>query len=97
MFGAACYTYAITSFMPAARWTPVVCFVLLMLHMSYVHLGVQIWHANDPTRVDASSTMMVLVMKLSSFAWSVYDGTRPDEKLSEEQRLYAVKKQRIYF
>ncbi len=37
------------------------------------------------------AAMMVLVMKLSSFAWSVHDGARPDADLSPEQRKFAVR------
>jgi lysophospholipid acyltransferase len=35
--------------------------------------------------------MMVLVMKLSSYAWSVYDASLPIDKLSEDQKTYAVR------
>ncbi|KAJ3033294.1 lysophospholipid acyltransferase [Rhizophlyctis rosea] len=35
--------------------------------------------------------MMVLVIKLSSFAWSAHDGTRSDDHLSESQRSKAIR------
>ncbi|KAJ3106653.1 lysophospholipid acyltransferase [Phlyctochytrium bullatum] len=34
---------------------------------------------------------MLMVIKLSTFAWATYDGKQPDEKLSNSQRLRAVK------
>lgn len=35
---------------------------------------------------------MVLVMKLTSFAWSVYDGQRPAEELDATQRASRIEK-----
>ncbi|KAJ3060017.1 lysophospholipid acyltransferase, partial [Quaeritorhiza haematococci] len=35
---------------------------------------------------------MIWVMKISSFAWAVYDGTRPDEDLFEDQKTKAIRK-----
>jgi lysophospholipid acyltransferase len=34
---------------------------------------------------------MVLVMKLSTFAWNVYDGQQPTESLDGYQRSTAIK------
>ena len=90
MFLATSYTWLITRFFPRSRWAPIVCFAVLMGHMSYIHLAVQIWYRDDPSVYDASSTMMVLVMKLSSFAWSYYDGQQPKDELSEDQKAFAV-------
>lgn len=35
---------------------------------------------------------MVLVMKLSTFAWNVYDGHRPVDQLDAYQRSTAIQK-----
>lgn len=35
--------------------------------------------------IEITAAHMVLVMKLSAFAWNVYDGTRPEEKLDKQQ------------
>ena len=65
--------WVITKFFSDKAWMPVLCFFIMMAQMSFVHLEQQIWKTDLP---DASSSIMVLVMKLTSFAWSVYDGTR---------------------
>lgn len=36
--------------------------------------------------IEITGSQMVLCMKLISFAWSVYDGQRPDEELDATQR-----------
>ncbi|KAJ3411902.1 Lysophospholipid acyltransferase 1 [Chytridiales sp. JEL 0842] len=41
-------------------------------------------------RFDVTAPMMVLVIKITSFAWSVYDGTRPVKELNDEQQQKAV-------
>jgi lysophospholipid acyltransferase len=95
MFSATLYVWLVTRYLPRTIYSPIICFVLLMSHMSYVHLSAQFWYVDSPNFVDASSTMMVLVMKLSSFAWSYYDGSKPSEDLSQDQKLYAIFKHRI--
>ncbi|KAI0166400.1 MBOAT family protein [Xylariaceae sp. FL1272] len=63
---------------------PWMAFVFLMGHMAVNQLSRQF--ANDPSVVDITGTQMVLVMKLSAFAWNVFDGTLPDDQLSDHQR-----------
>ncbi len=36
--------------------------------------------------------MMVLVMKLTAFSWSCYDGLRPEKNLSAYQKKFALQK-----
>jgi lysophospholipid acyltransferase len=35
---------------------------------------------------------MILVIKLSNFAWAYYDGKKPQGNLTEEQKKYAIRK-----
>ena len=45
------------------------------------------WITNTPLDiVEITGTQMVLVMKLSLFAWACYDGTRPVEQLDSVQK-----------
>lgn len=68
---------------------PWIAFIFLMVHMSINHIHRQI--INDPSRVDVTGAQMVLVMKLSSFCWHVYDGSLAQENLTEHQRQYALR------
>ena len=43
------------------------------------------------TEIEISSTQMVMCIKLISFAWSVYDGGRPDAELDATQRASALR------
>jgi lysophospholipid acyltransferase len=63
---------------------PWLAFVFVMGHMSVSHIARQA--ANNPQAVDVTGAQMVLVMKLSAFAWNVADGTLPEEVLSDLQK-----------
>jgi lysophospholipid acyltransferase len=53
-----------------------------MIYFSHLKSAV----LSDNVRFDETSPMMVIVIKLTSFAWSVYDGTQDVSLLSEEQK-----------
>lgn len=63
-----------------------------MIQMSYIHIDIQIWQANNPNVMDQASSFMVLVMKLSSYAWSVYDGSLPVLQLDAERKELSIRK-----
>jgi lysophospholipid acyltransferase len=63
-------------------------FVFLMGHMAVNQLTRQF--ANTPSVVDITATQMVLVMKLSAFAWNVFDGTLPEDQLSDYQKARRI-------
>ncbi|KAJ3217322.1 lysophospholipid acyltransferase [Dinochytrium kinnereticum] len=44
-----------------------------------------------PSNSDVSAPLMLMVIKLSTYAWAVYDGTLPEEQLSQGQKSRAVK------
>ncbi|ORY75100.1 MBOAT, membrane-bound O-acyltransferase family-domain-containing protein [Protomyces lactucae-debilis] len=68
-------TYTLAGFWhsPLMPW---VNFVFIMGHMSYNQVARQ-W-ANDPDAVDITGAQMVLVMKLTAFAWNIMDGKKKD-------------------
>lgn len=77
-------TYAIAFFLRGSPYMPWLAFVFVMGHMSVSHIARQA--ANAPQSVDVTGAQMVLVMKLSAFAWNVADGTLPEEVLSDLQK-----------
>ncbi|KAJ3115729.1 lysophospholipid acyltransferase [Phlyctochytrium bullatum] len=82
--------YAITLNAKSNPYMPVVCFFLVMGHLCWALLRTQVF-SSDEARFDVTAPMMMLVIKLSSFAWSVYDATRPENDLSKEQKVKAVR------
>lgn len=90
LFIASAGTYALASYLPTSPYMPWMAFVFLMGHMAINQLDRQ-FHGN-PEVMDITGTQMVLVMKLSAFAWNVFDGTLPDSELSELQRARKIEK-----
>ncbi|KAB5570047.1 MBOAT, membrane-bound O-acyltransferase family-domain-containing protein [Coniochaeta sp. 2T2.1] len=77
-------TYSIAFFLRGSPYMPWLAFVFVMGHMSVSHIARQA--ANAPSTVDVTGAQMVMVMKLSAFAWNVADGTLPEEVLSDFQK-----------
>lgn len=82
-------TYAIAYFIDGSLM-PWITFVLLMGHMSVNHIIRQ--RLNDPSQVDVTGMQMVMVMKLSAFAWNVHDGRIKRELLTDAQKEKAIYK-----
>ncbi|AAS54761.2 AGR271Cp [Eremothecium gossypii ATCC 10895] len=68
------FTYGITRFY-RSRFMPYVNFVFVMAHLAMNHIHMQMSTDYDSSKVDITGAQMVLVMKLTAFAWSYYDGT----------------------
>ncbi|KAF1813121.1 MBOAT-domain-containing protein [Eremomyces bilateralis CBS 781.70] len=88
LFCSAAATYLIAKYVQGSLM-PWLAFAFLMGHLSISHLERQF--VNNPAAVDVTGAQMVLLMKLSSFAWNVHDGKFPDSELSEHQRDRAIK------
>lgn len=71
---------------------PWVNFVFLMTHLCYHHLNEQFFQVYDPTVIDISGALMVMVMKLSAFGWNVHDARMPKETLTAYTRTRVIKK-----
>jgi lysophospholipid acyltransferase len=80
-------TYAIAYYIDGSLM-PWVAFVFLMGHMSLSHIQRQI--LNDPSVVDITGGQMVLIIKLSAFAWNVHDGRLKPELLTDGQKDRAI-------
>ncbi|RUS33129.1 MBOAT, membrane-bound O-acyltransferase family-domain-containing protein, partial [Jimgerdemannia flammicorona] len=83
-------TYAIMKY-NRGKWAPVAVFVLTMAHMSYCHIVRQMEGHLGDAGFDHTGPQMVLTMKLTSFAFNVYDGTKLESKLSEYQRSKQIR------
>lgn len=81
--------YAIAAYVQGP-YMPWINFVFQMGYMSVSHIYRQM--VADPSKVDVTGAQMVLIMKLTAFCWNVYDGTLPQETLSEQQKDRALHK-----
>lgn len=100
LFISSTFTYLITRFFHSS-FMPHVNFVFCMGHLALNHLYAYYIVAADNsdinTQVNITSSQMVMVMKLTSFAWSYYDGTylskeEFETQLTKHQQDRAVKK-----
>ena len=80
-------TYAISYWIDGSLM-PWIAFVWLMGHMSANHIIRQ--RLNDPSAMDITGMQMVMVMKLSAFAWNVHDGRIRKDLLTEGQKEKAI-------
>ncbi|KAH8653650.1 MBOAT, membrane-bound O-acyltransferase family-domain-containing protein [Xylariales sp. PMI_506] len=83
-------TYALSYFLPSSPYMPWIGFTFLMGHMAVNQITRQL--ANEPAVIDITGAQMVLVMKLSAFCWNVFDGTLPDDQLSDFQKSRRITK-----
>ncbi|KAI0382655.1 MBOAT family protein [Hypomontagnella monticulosa] len=84
LFIASAGTYALAHYLRTSPYMPWIAFFFLMGHMAVNQLTRQF--ADNPAEIDITGAQMVLVMKLSAFAWNVADGTLPDDQLSDFQK-----------
>ncbi len=73
MMANATLVYLITSQFRHNIWNPYFTFVFTMSTLLFNHYYAAYW--TDVDRFDNTAPMMVMVIKLTSFAWSAYDGT----------------------
>ncbi|KAI1454954.1 MBOAT family protein [Annulohypoxylon moriforme] len=84
LFISSAVTYALAHYLRTSAYMPWIAFVFLMGHMAVNQLTRQF--ADNPAEIDITGAQMVLVMKLSAFAWNVADGTLPEDQLSDFQK-----------
>ncbi|KAI0868649.1 MBOAT family protein [Hypoxylon argillaceum] len=84
LFISSAVTYGLAHYLRTSPYMPWIAFVFLMGHMAVNQLSRQF--ADAPSVVDITGAQMVMVMKLSAFAWNVFDGTLPDDQLSDQQK-----------
>lgn len=94
LFISTMFTYLISRFY-RSKFMPHLNFMFVMGHLAINHIYAQFLNEQTQTTVDITSSQMVLAMKLTSFAWSYYDGSCTSESdfkdLTEHQKSRAVK------
>ncbi|KAI1497505.1 MBOAT, membrane-bound O-acyltransferase family-domain-containing protein [Biscogniauxia marginata] len=80
--------YALAYYLRTSPYMPWIAFVFLMGHMAVNQLARQF--AANPADVDITGAQMVLLMKLSAFAWNVADGALPEDQLSDFQKDHRI-------
>lgn len=65
---------------------PWVNFLFVMGHLFVNHVDEQMHPDFNTNNIGITGSQMVLCMKLSSFGWNVWDGTRPESELSDFQK-----------
>ncbi|KAG9219407.1 hypothetical protein CCMSSC00406_0005301 [Pleurotus cornucopiae] len=70
---------------------PWIVFTLIMGHLLINHI-IRAMNGMSYETVEISGAQMVLTMKLTTFAWNVWDGTRPTEDLDKWQLANRVSK-----
>ncbi|KAJ3413171.1 lysophospholipid acyltransferase [Chytridiales sp. JEL 0842] len=82
--------YYVTMFTHRSKSGPIVIFVIAMAMLSFNHLNTML--ALKASKMDHTVPMMVIVQKVTGFAWACHDGTRSDEDLSDEQKTRVIRK-----
>ncbi|TPX36610.1 hypothetical protein SmJEL517_g01156 [Synchytrium microbalum] len=73
--------------------TPYMPILLFLFNMGYLACNLIYWQilAASSAQFDQTIPLMVLTIKLTSFAWSVHDGQMPIETLSAQQKTAMIK------
>ncbi|KAG5439371.1 hypothetical protein PCK2_000820 [Pneumocystis canis] len=87
-------TYIIVKYIKG-RYMPFIAFIFLMTHLSINHIYRQT--GKIIPEKDVTGIQMVLCMKLSAFAWNIYDGQQNESILRPQQKEYALKKLPSFF
>ncbi|CAA16861.1 membrane bound O-acyltransferase, MBOAT Ale1 [Schizosaccharomyces pombe] len=84
----ALFTYFVAAFYRSSRM-PWIIFIVILGHTFSSHVIRYIYPSEN---TDITASQMVLCMKLTAFAWSVYDGRLPSSELSSYQKDRALRK-----
>ncbi|KAJ1548840.1 lysophospholipid acyltransferase [Cladochytrium tenue] len=82
--------YAATRTRRSDRRVAIALCVYAMVHLTTKYVFTQILVRSD-VKFDHIIAMMMLVIKLTSFAWSAYDGTRPEAELWPDHASSAIR------
>ncbi|GMM51833.1 lysophospholipid acyltransferase [Starmerella bacillaris] len=79
-------TYALATVFPRNKHMPWFNFTIQMGFMLYTHCLEQFSGGDYVNNIGISGTQMIIIQKLTSFAWNVYDNSKPDDQLSAYQK-----------
>ncbi|GBB99659.1 hypothetical protein RclHR1_00360008 [Rhizophagus clarus] len=88
MLGGSLISYAIMSFVKGV-WGPRLVFLYALGHLSINHIYRQL-DRTTYDKYDSTGPQMVLVIKLTSFAFNIFDGRKPIKELTPYQRSKAI-------
>ncbi|CCE80463.1 Piso0_003580 [Millerozyma farinosa CBS 7064] len=91
LFVASLGSYFITRYV-RTNFMPWINFTFLMLYLAYQHILVQFVADDKAGKIDITGALMVLVMKLSAFGWSIHDAKQPKDTLSEYAKSRAIRR-----
>lgn len=94
LFISSFFTYIITKYWKS-KMMPWFNLAFLMAHLASNHFYYQFFNTYDSSQMDITGAQMVLVMKLSSFAWSYHDGQSYLFDREAYSRLNVFQKSRI--
>ncbi|XP_074657184.1 lysophospholipid acyltransferase 6-like [Tubulanus polymorphus] len=80
----------ILKYYPRRHYRHSIVFSFAMLYLAVTHIHRQVYDYGGYT-MDISAPLMIMVQRVTSFSFSVYDGTIPDEKLSGVQKQRAIR------
>ncbi|TFK74475.1 MBOAT-domain-containing protein [Pluteus cervinus] len=83
-------TYFIAKF-DQSRRMPWIVFAFVMGHLTVNHV-IRAWFEFSYETMEVTGPQMVLTMKLTTFAWNVWDGRRPAEDLDKWQMAKRIQK-----
>ncbi|KXS12727.1 MBOAT-domain-containing protein [Gonapodya prolifera JEL478] len=85
------YSYSISRAFRGQKWAPILVHCTALLHLSYYHLQNQVFgKLEDFENNDVTAPFMVLTIRMSSYAWSLYDGTRSPDSLPSSLASRAI-------
>ncbi|KAI9015036.1 MBOAT, membrane-bound O-acyltransferase family-domain-containing protein [Gaertneriomyces semiglobifer] len=91
LLGVSLIVHAIVGTFRDKKWCPILVFFITMGQLSVSHLYNQLINTTNAS-FDHTAPMMVMVIKLSSYAWCAYDGTKDEKDLTPDQRPLAIRK-----
>ncbi|KAF2076730.1 hypothetical protein CYY_001987 [Polysphondylium violaceum] len=89
-FASSLVVYGLLMVLPK-RFAHLVVFGFCMLYLSISHIY-RMMNDYMGWTLDYTGPQMILTLKLTSFAWNLYDGSRPQDQLSGDQKKRSIKK-----
>ncbi|KAJ3240102.1 lysophospholipid acyltransferase [Chytriomyces hyalinus] len=91
LFGMCLIVYLSTYIFRTKKWMPVFVFVYVMAHFLYRLYVLQILGGVTEKHIDPATPMMMMVIRLTTFAWYVHDGTLDKKDVLPELQPLSIK------
>ncbi|KAF5393923.1 hypothetical protein D9757_000377 [Collybiopsis confluens] len=83
-------TYFVAKSSGKAKWMPWFVFIFILGHLMFNHV-IRVIYGLSYETIEVTGPQMVLTMKLTTFAWNVWDGRRDEKDLDKWQLEKSVK------